>query len=143
NPSKRHRDRLNAELDNLARLLPFPEETVTKLDKISILRLTVSYLRAKSFFQGELKQHLTPYDSGNDKIRPQNRSEGCYLRPFTFFVQALDGFIVVITQDGQLFYVSENVRDFLGYSQAAVIHQSIYKFLHIDDQDMVKLKLAW
>lgn len=31
--------------------------------------------------------------------------------------QALDGFIAVITQDGQLFYVSENVRDFLGYSQ--------------------------
>ena len=34
-----------------------------------------------------------------------------------FISQALDGFIAVITQDGQLFYVSENVRDFLGYSQ--------------------------
>jgi len=29
------------------------------------------------------------------------------------------------------------------YAQAAVIHQSIFKFLHIDDQDIVKLKLAW
>lgn len=27
--------------------------------------------------------------------------------------------------------------------QAAVIHQSMYKFLHIDDQDMVKTNLVW
>lgn len=27
--------------------------------------------------------------------------------------------------------------------QAAVIHQSMFKFLHIDDQDMVKSNLAW
>lgn len=33
------------------------------------------------------------------------------------FYQALDGFIMIITTDGQLFYVSESVKDFLGYSQ--------------------------
>ena len=29
---------------------------------------------------------------------------------------------MVITQDGQLFYVSENVREFLGYSQVGMMY---------------------
>ena len=59
--AKKRRDLECKELDRLAAMLPFPEEVTAKLDKGTVLRLTISYLRMKQYTQkGMLYLQLAP-----------------------------------------------------------------------------------
>lgn len=141
NPSKRHRDRLNGELERLASLLPFPEEVTASLDKLSILRLSVSYLRAKNFFSVALSNHnsLPPKD---DDSKPAGALES-RIPEGELLLQALNGFVLVITSNGTIFYSSHTIQDYLGFHQTDVMHQSVYELVHTEDQQELRRNLHW
>ncbi|KAJ8003631.1 hypothetical protein DPEC_G00150340 [Dallia pectoralis] len=146
NPSKRHRDRLNSELDRLASLLPFPEEVTSSLDKLSILRLSVSYLRTKNFFSVALKNHtykgLTANDSNHDNSKTTGLVDG-WMPEGELLLQALNGFVLVIAADGVIFYSSHTIQDYLGFHQTDVMHQSVFELIHTEDQQEFRRNLHW
>ncbi|CAF0720721.1 unnamed protein product [Adineta steineri] len=158
NPSKRHRERLNGELENLASLLPFESSILTKLDKLSILRLAVSYLRVKSYFQATFKnrQHLQSqqqqYEATTSSTTSSSTSLGLcqeiYYHDPTFsegesILEALQGFIVIVSCDGELFFASRTVEQYLGFHQSDILHQSAYELIHSEDRDEFKRHLQW
>ncbi|CAK6434490.1 unnamed protein product [Pipistrellus nathusii] len=142
NPSKRHRDRLNTELDRLANLLPFPQDVINKLDKLSVLRLSVSYLRAKSFFDVALKSSPTDRNGIQDNCRT-NFGESLNFHEGEFLLQALNGFVLVVTTDALVFYASSTIQDYLGFQQSDVIHQSVYELIHTEDRAEFQRQLHW
>ncbi|XP_061412062.1 aryl hydrocarbon receptor-like isoform X3 [Lethenteron reissneri] len=151
NPSKRHRDRLNSEMERLAGMLPFPQDVVAKLDKLSILRLSVSYLRAKTYFnvttnrsQNQLTNGKQMYGGsmgpGPPGIQPDLDTpiaEGEHL------LQALNGFVLVVTAEGLVFYVSHTIQEYLGFHQCDVVHQSVYELVHSEDRYEFLRQLHW
>ncbi|XP_026091519.1 aryl hydrocarbon receptor-like [Carassius auratus] len=146
NPSKRHRDRLNSELDRLASLLPFPEEVTSSLDKLSILRLSVSYLRAKNFFSVALKNHscngLSANNSNHDNSKATGLVDG-WLHEGELLLQALNGFVLVVTAEGIIFYCSHTIQDYLGFHQTDVMHQNVFELIHTEDQQAFRRNLHW
>ncbi|XP_046902614.1 aryl hydrocarbon receptor-like isoform X3 [Hypomesus transpacificus] len=146
NPSKRHRDRLNGELERLASLLPFPEEVTTSLDKLSILRLSVSYLRAKNFFSVALQNHTSnrvPVSGGDEDNGSAPGLTDTWLSEGELLLQALNGFVLVVTADGTIFYSSHTIQDYLGFHQTDVMHQSVYDLVHTEDQQELRRNLHW
>uniref|UniRef100_A0A4X2KXE0 Aryl hydrocarbon receptor n=1 Tax=Vombatus ursinus TaxID=29139 RepID=A0A4X2KXE0_VOMUR len=146
NPSKRHRDRLNQELNQLTNLLPFPEDVRARLDKLSILRLAVGYLKVKGYFEAILKNPSTglPDDQsansgGNVKLPPQINQE--VFSEGDLLLQALHGFFIAVTADGYIFYVSPTVQDYLGFHQSDIIYQSVFELIHTDDRAMFRCQL--
>ncbi|XP_054444461.1 hypoxia-inducible factor 3-alpha isoform X2 [Pteronotus mesoamericanus] len=106
-------------LYQLAHTLPFARGVSAHLDKASIMRLTISYLRMHRLCTaGEWNQMGT----GGEQL------DACYLK-------ALEGFVMVLTADGDMAYLSENVSKHLGLSQLELIGHSIFDFIHPCDQE--------
>ncbi|KAM6975917.1 aryl hydrocarbon receptor-like [Tautogolabrus adspersus] len=141
NPSKRHRDRLNGELDRLTGMLPFSEEVRGRLDKLSVLRLSVAYLKAKSYFHAAFQKRSAPLVTSNGRNGHSVSLDGVSFSEGDLLLQALNGFVLVVTTDGTIFYTSPTIQDFLGFHQSDVVHQSVFDLVHMDDRETFKSQL--
>ncbi|XP_042205723.1 LOW QUALITY PROTEIN: circadian locomoter output cycles protein kaput-like [Homarus americanus] len=150
NPSKRHRERLNAELDNLAGLLPFEQNILSKLDRLSILRLAVSYLRTKSYFQVMMHGGAGEKTEGEVIHPTRHRDLITYdhqVLDGEMFLQALNGFLVILACEGEVFFATHNIESYLGFHQVStsdIVHQSVYELVHSEQRkELQRTQLMW
>ncbi|MCJ8743697.1 hypothetical protein PDJAM_G00097040 [Pangasius djambal] len=106
----------------LANQLPLPHNVTSHLDKASIMRLAISYLRMRKLLKS---------DEAKEESELENQLN-------SFYLKALEGFLMVLSEDGDMVYLSENVCKCMGLTQFDLTGHSIYDFAHPCDHEEVR-----
>ncbi|KAK2831392.1 hypothetical protein Q7C36_016478 [Tachysurus vachellii] len=109
----------------LAHSLPLTRRITSHLDKAGIMRVTLSYLRIRQLLQSSLTKATPAEEEEEDPID-------------TFYQQALAGFIMVMSEEGDMVFLSENVSKFIGITQLELLGQSVYDYVHPCDQEELR-----
>ncbi|XP_055377502.1 uncharacterized protein LOC129609550 [Condylostylus longicornis] len=127
--SKLRRDLINAEIANLRDLLPLPQSTRQRLSQLQLMALVCVYVRKANYFQQVFKRH----DIGIHHAPTPNIG----------FSKALSGFLMMLTQNGKLLYISDNAAEYLGHSmEDLLIHgDSVYDIIDKQDHGPIQAEL--
>ncbi|KAH8027646.1 hypothetical protein HPB51_007196 [Rhipicephalus microplus] len=109
----------------LSQQLPLPESVACQLDKASVMRLAISYLR--------LREILEP-------IAEVAKSAACSIYDSSV-LEALDAVLLVLSAEGEIVFLSDNVGRHLGLNQVDLMGQSVYEYCHPCDHDELKAAL--
>lgn len=85
----------------LANTLPLPRRVTNHLDKSGIMRVLLSFLRLRGLFADQEE------DDGDDPM-------DC------FYPQTLAGFVMTLTEDGDVIYLTESVSRHIGIPQVEI-----------------------
>uniref|UniRef100_A0A3B4ZQU0 Endothelial PAS domain protein 1 n=1 Tax=Stegastes partitus TaxID=144197 RepID=A0A3B4ZQU0_9TELE len=115
----------------LAHQLPLPHSVSSHLDKASIMRLAISFLRTRKLLATSSSSSSSSDDGGDE----DGQMDSMYLK-------SLEGFVTVVTSDGDMIFLSENINKFMGLTQVELTGHSIFDFTHPCDHEEIRENLS-
>ncbi|XP_051946558.1 endothelial PAS domain-containing protein 1-like isoform X2 [Xyrauchen texanus] len=112
----------------LAHQLPLQHSIISHLDKASIMRLAISFLRTRKLLGSGC---VNTTETGVDRLMD------------TWYVKSLGGFVTVVTSDGDMIFLSENINKFMGLTQVELTGHSIFDFTHPCDHEEIRENLSF
>ncbi|XP_023667972.1 hypoxia inducible factor 1 subunit alpha, like isoform X2 [Paramormyrops kingsleyae] len=115
----------------LAHALPLPRRVASHLDKAAIMRVTLSYLRLHHLLSSGLETRVKKEEDEAMEEEEENVTDRLYPR-------ALAGFVMVLTEEGDMIFLSESVSKYIGIAQLELLGQSLYDFVHPCDHEELR-----
>ncbi|XP_069827047.1 neuronal PAS domain-containing protein 2 isoform X2 [Dendropsophus ebraccatus] len=115
---KKRRDQFNVLIKELSTMLP---GNARKMDKTTVLEKVIGFLQKHN--------EITAETEGSDN-HPDWKPPFLSNEEFTqLMLEALDGFIIVVTTDGSIIYVSDSITPLLGHLPSDILDQNLLNFL--------------
>lgn len=92
------------------------------------MRLAISFLRTHKLLSSVCSEN-------ESEAEADQQMDNLYLK-------ALEGFIAVVTQDGDMIFLSENISKFMGLTQVELTGHSIFDFTHPCDHEEIRENLT-
>ncbi|XP_047294837.1 neuronal PAS domain-containing protein 1 isoform X1 [Homo sapiens] len=148
NAARSRRGKENLEFFELAKLLPLPGAISSQLDKASIVRLSVTYLRLRRFAALGAPPWGLRAAGPPAGLAPGRRGPAALVSEVFeqhlggHILQSLDGFVFALNQEGKFLYISETVSIYLGLSQVEMTGSSVFDYIHPGDHSEVLEQLG-
>uniref|UniRef100_A0A4W3JFZ7 Neuronal PAS domain protein 2 n=1 Tax=Callorhinchus milii TaxID=7868 RepID=A0A4W3JFZ7_CALMI len=115
---KKRRDQFNVLIKELSSMLP---GSIRKMDKSTVLLKTIDFLQ---------KHNETSTQTETNTIQHNWKPSFLSNEEFTqLMLEALDGFIIAVTTDGNIIYVSDSITPLLGHLPSDIVDQNLLNFL--------------
>ncbi|CAG7727129.1 unnamed protein product [Allacma fusca] len=125
---KMRRDKLNMYISELSSLVPIVAMATKRMDKTSVLRLSANFLRI----------HLSLKQNNKKVEKAKLVPDGLESNLSSTLLEALEGFMLIVTSSGKIVYVSDSVEKLLGHSQLDLMGQSLYTICHNGDHELLR-----
>ncbi|CAD6225254.1 GSCOCG00005587001-RA-CDS [Cotesia congregata] len=123
---KKRRDQFNMLVNELGSMV---STNTRKMDKSTVLKSTISFLKNHNELSVRSRAHEIQED-----WKPSFLSN----EEFTHLIlEALDGFIMIFSSNGRIYYASESVTSLLGYLPSELTNSTIYEITYEEDQSLL------
>jgi len=102
------------------------DTTQTAMDKTSLIRLTVAHLKCRNVVDQGL---VIPEEDGKDVMEDKE------------MLESMDAFCLVLSQEMDIIYVSNNVANQIGLTSMELLGQSFYDYIHPCDHHQLNAVL--
>ncbi|KAG8443635.1 hypothetical protein GDO86_008979 [Hymenochirus boettgeri] len=92
------------------------------------MRLTISFLRTQKLLASVCADRTL-------ETHTEKQLDNLYMK-------ALEGFVAVLTQDGDMIFLSENINKYMGLAQVELTGHSIFDFTHPCDHEEIRENLS-
>ncbi|XP_021167115.1 endothelial PAS domain-containing protein 1 isoform X2 [Fundulus heteroclitus] len=149
----RRRRRVESDVfGDLSRLLPLQASVRAHLDKPSIIRLTLSFIRMQALLRetesagcnaeaGHAVRFPRGVEAGEGRLFESETEEIAPLDETKMYLKILEGFLMVLSTTGDMIFLSDNVSKYMGLSQTELMGHNIFEYTHPCDHEEIRHNL--